>query len=263
MQAITFLKKYNTWLNVFVLFLTFTTLISCKSTGIFNDRVEGKKIAVTSGYADNPEIENFVAPYREHLNKDLDSILAYAPQTLDKSQGKWQTNIGNLLADVTFEKADKIFYMREKKHLDICLLNHGGIRSIVPQGNVTTRTAYEIMPFENALIIAALKGDAIKELAQYMIAGKKPHPLSGIEITIDNNGKVKQILVQQKPLDLKATYYVATSDYLFNGGDSMFFFQKAAATYDMDYKLRNLLIDYFKEVDTIPVITSQRIIEQP
>jgi 2',3'-cyclic-nucleotide 2'-phosphodiesterase (5'-nucleotidase family) len=34
--------------------------------------------------------------------------------------------------------------------MDIVLLNHGGIRSIIPKGEVTTRTAFEIMPFETA-----------------------------------------------------------------------------------------------------------------
>lgn len=263
MQAITILKKYNTLPKRFVLFLTFATLVSCSVTGLYNDRVEGKKISITSEYNDSPEIENFVAPYRSHINKDLDSVLAYNSETMDKGQGKWQTTIGNLLADVTFEKADKLFFQREKKHLDVCLLNHGGIRSIISQGSVTTRTAYEIMPFENALIITELKGDAIKELADYMIAGKKPHPLSGMEIIINSKNNIKQVNIQGKPLDLKKNYYVATSDYLYNGGDNMTFFQEATSTYDMDYKLRNLLIDYFKEVDTLPVITTQRIIVQP
>ncbi len=260
----TFLKKYNTTLCRFVLFLTFIILLSCGSKRLYNSRIEGKKISVTSEYKDNPKIEAFIAPYRNHINKDLDSILAYSPVTLDKNEGKWQTAIGNLLADVTFEKADKLFHQREKKHVDICLLNHGGIRSVIPQGDVTTRTAYKVMPFENSLVIAALKGTQVKEIAQYIIDGKKPHPVSGMEIIIDQNNTIKHITVQGKPVEDSETYYAATSDYLFYGGDNMVFFSKATASYNMDYKLRNLFIDYFKEIDTLPVITSQRIItEQP
>ena len=39
----------------------------------------------------------------------------------------------------------------------------------------------------------------------------------------------------------------------------MNFFKKAVQKYDLDYKLRNILIDYFKQVDTIPVINDVRI----
>ena len=63
-------------------------------------------------------------------------------------------------------------------------------------------------------------------------------------------------------LDKNAIYYVATNDYLANGGDNMNFFKKGIQLYDLDYKLRNILIDYFKEVDTIPVINDIRITEE-
>ena len=66
-------------------------------------------------------------------------------------------------------------------------------------------------------------------------------------------------LVQEKPIDKNTIYYVATNDYLSNGGDNMNFFNKGIQKYDLDYKLRNVLIDYFIEVDTIPVIRDVRI----
>ena len=66
----------------------------------------------------------------------------------------------------------------------LCIFNHGGIRSIIPKGNVTTRTAFEIMPFENSVVVIALKGEQILEMVNYIITDKKPHPLSGITFTI-------------------------------------------------------------------------------
>ena len=258
------IKKNNAFTAVFVLFLTFQGLVSCGPKRNYNSRIEGKKIPITGEYAPVQQIEDFVTPYRQYINNDLDSILAYAPETLDKSKSikKWQTTIGNLMADVTFEKADKLFFMREQKHVDISLLNHGGIRAIIPRGNVTARTAYEVMPFENSLIIIALKGEQVKEIADYIIREKKPHPLSGMEIIIDKQGMIKNVTVQGVPMDMNRTYYIATSDYLSGGGDNMEFFKKAVGSYDMDYKLRNLYIDYFKEVDTIPVIRTERIITE-
>ncbi|MEL1242908.1 5'-nucleotidase [Flavobacterium sp. DGU11] len=256
-------KKYSTSVRRFVLFAAMAGIIACGSTGLQNTKIEGKKIPVTNEYADTQEIDAFIKPYREHIDKDLDSVLAYAPETLDKSKSidGWQTAIGNLMADVTLEAADKVLFARQKRHADICLLNHGGIRSIIPKGNVTTRTAFNIMPFENSLVVIALKGEQVREMADYIIKEKKPHPLAGMEIHLNKDATmVKDITIQGKPLDISKIYNVATSDYLSGGGDNMAFFKRGVATYDLDYKLRNVFIDYFKATDTLYASKSLRII---
>jgi 2',3'-cyclic-nucleotide 2'-phosphodiesterase (5'-nucleotidase family) len=253
------LKKYNGVLKLFVIFLTFFFIVSCAKQSYYVSKIEGKKIPITDKQSENSSIDSYVKPYREHINKDLDSILAYCPVTLDKGDGKWQTTIGNLMADVTLQKGNLVFLAREKKEINLCLLNNGGIRAMLPKGNVTTRTAYEIMPFENGLVVVALKGEQIFEMVDYFIATKKPHPLSGITFTIGKDNSAKNILVQGKPVEKNTIYYVATNDYLSNGGDNMNFFKKGIQKYDLVYKLRNVLIDYFKEVDTIPVITDVRV----
>ncbi|MBS7253415.1 5'-nucleotidase C-terminal domain-containing protein [Flavobacterium branchiicola] len=256
------LKKYNVFLKLFVIFLTLFFIFSCSPKNYNLTKIEGKQIPVTEKGAETPEIEKFIKPYRDHINKDLDSVLAYCPETLDKSTGKWQTTIGCLLADVCAERGNLVFKPRENKTIDMCLLNHGGIRAILPKGNVTSRTAFEIMPFENNLVVIALKGEQIQDIAAYIIKEKKPQPLSGMTFTITKEKKAKNILIQGKPLDLNKIYYVATNDYLANGGDSMSFFAKGVQKFDLNYKLRNVLIDYFKQVDTIPVPKDIRITEE-
>jgi 2',3'-cyclic-nucleotide 2'-phosphodiesterase (5'-nucleotidase family) len=149
------LKKYNGVLKLFVIFLTFFLLASCSKHSYYITKVKGSQIPINENASLDTssgtqtglpnQIENYIKPYKEHINKDLDSILAYCPETLDKSEGLWQSTIGNLLADVTLKKANPIFLQREKKNIDLCLLNHGGIRSSLAKGNVTTRTAFEIM----------------------------------------------------------------------------------------------------------------------
>jgi 2',3'-cyclic-nucleotide 2'-phosphodiesterase (5'-nucleotidase family) len=116
------------------------------------------------------------------------------------------------------------------------------------------------MPFENTSIVVALKGEQILEMLNYFIAENKPHPLSGIQFTISKTNQPISILIQGKPLDMNRTYYVITSDYLANGGDKMDFFKKGTAKYDLNYKLRNILIDYFKENKTISASKDNRII---
>ena len=113
------LKKYNVVSKLFVIFLTFFFVVSCSKQNYYVTKIEGKRIPITEKEYQVPEIENFIKPYREHINKDLDSVLAYCPQTLDKSSGKWQTTIGNLMADVTLMRGNLVFQAREKKNIDI------------------------------------------------------------------------------------------------------------------------------------------------
>lgn len=240
------LKNYNVVVTYFILILTIFTVISCRESKLFVTKIEGKEIGITDKNKEVAALEAIIKPYREHIDKELGAVLATAPELIDKS-GEWQTPMGNLLAAVTLQKSNSIFYARENKNISFCLLNHGGIRSIIPKGNVTARTAFEIMPFENSAVVVALKGAQILEIATYIINEKKPHPLAGMTFTIVNQTVAKDIEIQGMPLDLEKTYYVVTSDYLANGGDSMNFFKKGIQKYVLDYKLRNQLIDYFKE----------------
>ena len=260
------LKNYRNVMKLFVLLLTFTVITSCAEKKFYVTRIEGKEIGITQQIetaSDNTQqqaqqIESFIKPYRENIDKDLSLVLANAPETIDKS-GEWQTPMGNFLSDITLEKSNVIFKKRTNKEVDICLLNHGGIRTIISKGDVTARNAYEIMPFENSAIVVGLKGEQILEMAQYIIAEKKPHPLKGLTFTIGKDNQPKDILVNGKALENEKTYYVVTSDYLVNGGDNMLFFKKTTERYDLDYKLRNIIIDYFKANKVIKADKDQRI----
>ncbi len=256
-------KKIKLCLYNFVILLTLSLLVACSSNKYNNYLVSGKLLPISDTLPLNKEIQSFIYPYKNHITKDLDSVLAFNPITQDKSKGQWETNIGNFFATTTLKLSQPIFQKREKKNIDFCMLNHGGIRAIIPAGNVTSRTAYEIMPFENSIVVIGLTGKEIIELANYVLIEKKPHPLEGIVIKTNKDySKIISIKINDLPLEENRIYYVATSDYLSNGGDNMTFFKKSNLKYDLDYKLRNLFIDYFKKVDTIPNIRTKHVITE-
>lgn len=237
-------------------------LTSCKSTAYQNTIIEAKNIEITADLGNVQSIDDFIFPFRNHIDTDLNKKLSYSPVTMDKAQGKWETTVGNLFAEATLEEVNPVFKSRYNKDIDICILNHGGIRSIISEGDVTTRTAFEVMPFENSAIVVELSGNQILELAQFFIDGEKAHPLAGIQIFIDRNKKIKNVKINNQDLDTQKNYYVVTNDYLALGGDNMKFFTKAINKFDMDYKLRNVLLSYFAKNNPLPVITTQHIIEE-
>src|SRR5690606_429438 len=168
-------------------------------------------IPIDQSQETNKEIEEFIRHFSKHINKTLDSVVAYNPQDLNKSDGELNTAIGNLMADIVMEQANPVFKSRTGNDIDLVLLNHGGIRSTIGRGPVTSRTAYNIMPFENEIVIAELTGGKIQEMLDYLENNRTAHPLSGIQIEMNNNYKINRTLINGKPIDPSATYFVATS----------------------------------------------------
>lgn len=214
-------------------------------------KIEGKQIGIKDSLAINQEFENEIAPYRARLKEDMNTIISYAPKTYSKTDGDLNTAIGNLMADIVFKQGNSIFNKRTNKNIDAVILNHGGIRSIISEGNITTETAFQVMPFENSIVVVALKGQQIDSMMQYLSKAKKAHPVQGITLTLDKDYSISEALIQGKPIIKDKTYYLATNDYLYDGGDSMLFFKPNDTTYYLNYKIRNAMIDYFKKVDTI------------
>ena len=239
--------KLNYILLLCVLFNT-----SCKKEAFEKTEATYEIISINDSIVKNDSIEAFILPYRTHLNTTLDSTLAYAPETYSKKDGELNTAIGNFMADVVLSEGNPIFKARTGKNIDGVLLNHGGIRSVISKGNISARTAFEVMPFENSVVVVSLKGKQINALFDYLSKAKRAHPVSKqVELLLDNDFNVKKALVNGKPVLEDETYYVATNDYLYNGGDRMTFFQPNDSLYTLDYKIRNVLVDYFKKKDTI------------
>ena len=243
----------------FFAFLVFLT--NCKEKQLYLVKVEGKQIAVSDSLATNDDIDAFIKPYREHIQKDLSTVLAYAADTYSKTDGEFNTAIGNFMADAVFDEANPIFKSRTGKHIDMVLLNHGGIRSTLPKGDVTTRTAFELMPFENSIVVVAMKGSQVNDLIQYLSKSKRAHPISKLKLVLNKDFNVIEASIGNNPIVADKTYYVATNDYLYNGGDNMLFFQPNDGLYVLDYKIRNALIDHFKKVDTIKPVRDNRFIQ--
>ena len=259
--------KYNLFTTVvsmklFSLVITLLLLFSCKEDAVITYKITGKQLNINDSITADSTITAFTTPYTTHLNETLDSTLAYAPETLSKSNGVLNTAIGNLMADAIFEQSNPIFEKQTGKTIDFVLLNYGGIRSSLSKGNVTARTAYKLMPFENKIVVLELTSEKVEALLQYLIKGKRPHPISShLHITLNADGTLENVTVNQKPLEKNSTYYVATSDYLMNGGNKMYFFSDPVSATTTDYLIRKALIDYFSSIDTITAAIDNRFIQ--
>lgn len=247
--------------KILFVFLLILGITSCKTGTLKPAEIEGKRIAIDQNITPDSSIENFIKPYSQHINKTLDSVLAHNPTNLNKSDGELNTALGNLMADIIMAQVNPVFKSRTGKEIDLVLLNYGGIRAAVGKGPVNARTAYSLMPFENEVVIVELSGEKINEMLSYLESNRTAHPLSGIKIKVDENYKIMEATINGKKIDPDKTYFVATSDYLQQGGDNMIFFKDPINFYNTNYKIRNTIIDYFQKVDTLKTHRDNRYIK--
>jgi len=245
-------------------FVTVSILLSftaCEQRQQHLAKPMASQILIDSTIHPADSIDAFIQPYRSRLNAVLDAPLSYAPNHITKTEGRWNTPLGNLMADLMLDRANAVTRIRGEQKVDMALHNFGGMRSSISKGPVSERTAYEIMPFENGLIVVGMPGRAIKKMVGFLTTASRPHPVSGIEIVLEADGSLKSMRIQGQPIDEKRIYYVATSDYLTGGGDRMDFFADRVSISDTGYKIRNAMVDYFKTVDTLKAETDNRFIQ--
>ncbi|WMI65556.1 5'-nucleotidase [Aestuariibaculum sp. YM273] len=248
----------------FLIYLLYISLFTnCKQPEYHLTKIEGKQIGVTDSLKAISEIDSFIQPYRTHLKKDMDSVLAYSVGTYSRDDGEFNTAIGNFMVDAVHEQANPIFKSRTGHDIDMVLFTYGTVRTIISKGDITIRTVYELMPFENNIVVVALKQPQIDSMLQYLCKTKKANPFSKLKLTIDKNYDLVNATISGKPIENNKTYYVATHDYLYNGGDNMTFFQPNDSLYKLNYKVRNALIDYLKKADTINPVMDDRYIQIP
>ncbi|MCC4212370.1 5'-nucleotidase C-terminal domain-containing protein [Leeuwenhoekiella parthenopeia] len=245
----------------FFLLSALFALIACKQSQVTLKAIEGTQLAITDSLAQDQEVLDYIAPYQKHISEEMSAVLAYAPQSHSKTEGPYNTAIGNMMADAVYELSNPIFKKRTGNAIDGVLLNHGGIRSTLNAGEVTMRTAYDIMPFENSIIVVELTADKVRDMFTYLKSGKA-HPIANMQLVLTEDDSIVKATVNGKPVEDGQTYFIATNDYLRQGGDGMVFFADPVSETVLDYKVRSVLIDYFKEKDTIAPVRDNRFIKE-
>ena len=170
-----------------------------------------------------------------------------------------ETNLGDLCADA----------YRDQSGADIAFVNGGGIRVNIEAGDITLNDILKVHPFGNAMCVIEVTGQQILDALEW---GARAVPgenggflqVSGLTYEIhsyiddpckqDENSmftgiegerRVKNVLVNGEPIDPKATYTLASHDYiLLNHGDGYTMFDGCKLLQDRVKLDNQVLIDY-------------------
>lgn len=187
---------------------------------------------------------SYLQPIKENLEQQLDIPLGYAPEEMLRN--RIDSKLLNWACDALAERARKHY----SGEVDMAVVNAGGLRCDWPAGEITFRSVFELMPFDNELVILTLSGKELYELAENCVT------LGGQGVSkefrvVGLNGQVESVLLNGQPIDPEKKYYVATSDYLAGGADGLTALTHFSDKVMTGKKMRDLYIEYVAEYKTV------------
>ena len=179
-----------------------------------------------------------LSPYRGTVDSLMNGVIGYVVKNLDKKLPEGE--LGNFMADAFFQMAKEKY----KTPIDVAFMNHGGIRlNQLPEGNITTGRIYELMPFDNLLILQKIKGSVLQEFLD-LIASHGGWPVAGLTMQIKNQ-KAVDVMIGGIKIDTEHVYTIVNSDYVANGGGDAVML-KNIPQISNGYLMRDALFDYIK-----------------
>jgi 2',3'-cyclic-nucleotide 2'-phosphodiesterase (5'-nucleotidase family) len=239
------LKLFNVgWLIGLPLLLT----VAACNRSLVPDQVAPERIEIDDSLesgrtasASAEQVLRIIAPYRAELAQSMEEIIGRVPRELTKDRP--ESTLGNWLADLLYTEAVRY----SDRPVDFAVQNQGGIRiNSLPAGNMPVRTVYELMPFDNELVLMELDYTTTRSLIDH-IAAEGGWPVSKhLRLRITPEGKATDITLHDRPLDPARNYVVALPDYVANGGsDSDFLVGKPHIK--TDKMIRDLILLHARE----------------
>lgn len=157
-------------------------------------------------------VEKTLARVKAEQERSLGVVV---PHTLGRNYHE-ESPLGSFLADS----------LRKMEKADIALLNSGGLRADLPQGNLRFGDVYQVIPFDNTVATVTVTGEELSRLLRTAYgAHKGVFQISGARVTLNpcpGKGRLKSFVLENgKAAEAKKLYRVTMPDFLARGGDGL------------------------------------------
>lgn len=203
--------------------------------------IEGELLAIDSLRVGAPDaaVDSVIAIYRADLEAEMNQVLAHSAQLMER--GTPEGLLNNFVADLVMDRGVEL-YDPANGPIDFTLLNYGGLRRSIPEGPVTRARIFELMPFENEMVVLTISPQRTEELFDYLVESEVGMPVSGLRLVIEG-GELQSVRIGGEPFDRSRPYRILTSDYLAGGGDRMVFFLDPMDTEYLGMRIRDAILD--------------------
>jgi len=234
-------KHQSLTIVLFSLLLIFAT--GCNNGSYQTKETNSATVFLDKSYTEKNSVVDYIAPYKDSIDAQMYQVIGYAAQTLDKDLPEGL--LTNFISDLILDETRSISSKKNLPTPDIALMNHKGLRTIIEEGPITVNKIFQIMPFENEVVLVRLTKNQTLEFLNH-IANEGGDGIAGASFTIKDN-KATGIKINGEVFN-KEYYVVATSDYLSKGGDHYNVFTKGTIT-ETNVKLRDMILDHIKKLE--------------
>lgn len=214
--------------------------VSCQRPWQASPSLAQTDVAVDNTLTADPAAESLIAPYREQVTVKMSEVVGTAPVALGK--GAYESPLGNFVVDLQLAQSEPIY----GQPIDLSVTTEGGLRVPLPEGNITIGHIFELMPFENEMVVLTLSGEAVQQLFDNA-AERKIIYIGNATYTVDK-GKATDIRIKGQPFDLKRTYTLLTSDYLAGGGDNLNMLKNPVKYEKVGLLLRDAILQHIQQL---------------
>ena len=208
-------------------------------------KTTGQVLLVDSTYnaVQDTQYLQSLAPIKVDLENQLGTAIGYAPEALTVDRP--ECTMLNWACDALLAIAQQQYH----SPVDMAVVNIGSMRCEWAAGEITFRNVFELMPFDNELVVLTLTGEEILRLCE-IFAINNGEGVAGLQLKA-RNAKLLEVTVNGNPIKKDKTYTVATSDYLSQGNDGMTPLANYKDYWSSEEKIRDLYIEYIKQVKTV------------
>lgn len=245
--------KYYYSNRLLLVLLTLLTCISCQENSKNQTLITWSNVPVDSTIQSDQKIEEVIFPYRQALDSIMGEVIGYAAHDLT-TIGEYESNLGTFVTRLSLEQCESIFEME----IDVAVMNHhGGLRSPINKGAITLGEIFQVMPFENEMVLLEVPGPILLEVVD-KINGSGSSMLWPVTFTATESGP-KDIELNGDPILSKEVYLMAISDYLANGGGGFSMLRSLKRIDVPAVKLRDIIVKEIRETTSRGESVDQRV----
>jgi len=226
----------------YISFLLVLGFISCTPKLYQTTQKQHLQVKITDSIPEDKEILAMIAPYKKQLDEKMNQEIGESAMEMHK-EGTPQNLLCNFVADLLLSEINE---NKDYQKVDMAFGSSGGLRNNIPKGKITVRHVYELMPFDNEIVILTLYGSDIIKLTDFL-ATKGTGIFAGGSFIITKDKKSAEVKLNNQTVEAEKTYRVITSDYIANGGDNLKFLLQAVKRENTGILFRDMIINYIKK----------------
>jgi 2',3'-cyclic-nucleotide 2'-phosphodiesterase (5'-nucleotidase family) len=203
---------------------------------------EAQVIPITVSIPEDAEVQRVIAPLAAEIKADFDLPLVQSPQGLFRGRRGEENLLGYWVSDVMQRAAETVI----GRPVRFAITNAGGLRSNLRPGLLKVADIFELMPFENELVVIELTGAEVIQVVKESIVRRGGEPCSGVKAVVEGTPGTATFTItwaDGSRIDPDAVVKVATSDYLYGGGDSIPTLKQGRRPFTTGLTLRQILLD--------------------